>query len=201
MKMKRTGRGSEVQPAPDVEEIRNYLEKIGTVMSGCVNGSPSMMRFLLDHARPWLAAPRPKGIRKRSYKQCFANSQEFICTPQAITSGKNDEYTYVEGYAINSHAMALPVHHGWLVDKYAQVLDLTWEKPQGAIYFGIPFRFDYVLKEVRRTGFWGSLLLHVPLLAGVVERDTAILPNDAWPGFLGSVFTMDPLRSKQLQGD
>lgn len=58
--------------------------------------------------------------------------------------------TYVEGYGWPT-GLSWPVPHAWLVDDKEAVIDLTWLKPETAIYFGVPVRGTYVREvAVRR---------------------------------------------------
>lgn len=112
--------------------------------------------FILSHGREWTAQALPEGEERGEIKQCFANSQARMVDDHMMGEGR---LTYVEGYACSGALdFAFPVHHGWLVDEAGRVIDLTWEKTETATYFGVPFRSEYILEQVRKTEMWCSLL-------------------------------------------
>jgi hypothetical protein len=138
--------------------------------------------FILKYGREWAATPRPRGVHKQRAKQCYANSQKHLLA----TAWRSDAavLTYVEGWAIHALTGGFAMLHGWLVDRDGRVLDLTWKQPQGSIYFGVPFRDEYVRRQVRDRMLWGSLIdcpaTRWALLAGEVPLEEALEPLSAW---------------------
>lgn len=106
------------------------------------------------------------GTRRVSkMKQCFANAQ------QVVLADSSGLLSYGEGFALG--AAQFPLHHGWVVvnDK---VVDLTWRNPAPSrgrlgghvlgllppdwVYCGVLFERDDVVRNVRTTGFFQSLI-------------------------------------------
>jgi hypothetical protein len=96
----------------------------------------------------WSPAPRPKAVRRRSAKQCFANSQR-------LAGDKG--WSYVEGYALDA-GTGLPFHHGWCGDEEGRAIDATWEEP-GVAYFGVAFSPDEVDRWIQKNGVLGAILI------------------------------------------
>lgn len=70
---------------------------------------------------------------------------------------------YVEGYAFS----IFPMHHGWVVNRRGQILEVSWSQ-LGSAYFGIPFR-PLMVKH-------GSVLFHERNLA-IYKRRLRTLKN------------------------
>lgn len=113
---------------------------------------------------------RPRPYRLRQIKQCFANSQALLFERALF----NEKLTYVEGYVES----VITIHHGWLVDKDGNVIDVTLRDSEGLAYYGVPFDTDYVASIIRQTDFFGTLLqkyeLGYPLLTGEHPVEEAI---------------------------
>ena len=127
------------------------------------NQGRGMCRFVLEHGREWTPTQLQEKtpIKRGVPKQCFANSQAILV--KLLKKGITDDYTYVEGYASSGDlGFLLPVHHAWLVDREGQVIDVTWNKPETSVYFGVPFRSDYVFELIERTSRYHSLIDHFP---------------------------------------
>ena len=106
--------------------------------------------FVLKHGRAWPSRKLPKGYRRGREGECWGNSQlRLLRAP--------DKLIYVEGYAWSTN-VGLPLPHAWLADDTGAVLDLTWENPDLATYFGVPFRSKYVLGAMVRRGFCWQLI-------------------------------------------
>ncbi len=137
------------------------------------DGGLSLEDFLLQHGRFWTGAARPVTVDKKPYKQCYKNSQEMLLFADHLL-------TYCEGYAIGK--VGVPTLHAWLVQIDGAVLDVTWDEPENATYYGIPFKAAYVLKRQLVTAHWLSVLDNYheqwPLLTGKHKAERAIMP---WP--------------------
>jgi hypothetical protein len=111
-----------------------------------------MEDFILSYGRLFPNyMPKPKWVRKGIIKQCFSNCAKAVM--------KNPErLIYCEGFASG----IIPVNHAWCLTLDGQVIDPTWDgrkdiKREGTEYFGIPFKFDYVLRIQRESGHYGVL--------------------------------------------
>lgn len=113
-------------------------------------GHPALLeRFVLRNGHPGVSQPRPKGVRKRAYKQCFRNSIQFYW------NGADETHSYVEGFAISEHGFM--VHHAWLEDERHNVLDLTWKDPLIALYYGVTFTREEVKAQIIKHKVYGFL--------------------------------------------
>lgn len=101
--------------------------------------------FLLKHGQQWTPAALPPTIKRMTMKLCFFNAAKLAM--------KHKELTYVEGFG----NCIIPVQHAWCVDAKGNVIDPTWEKPEEATYFGIPFKTDFLKKFLLRSKVYGLL--------------------------------------------
>lgn len=99
--------------------------------------------FVLRYGREFIAAPRPKGIRKRRAGQCFKNAWAL--------ADRDRSYIYVEGWATGT----IPQHHAWCVTRDGVAVDPTWNQEQAVEYFGVPFQLIYVAKTILAFGVFG----------------------------------------------
>lgn len=91
--------------------------------------------------------PLPVGVRKRKEQQCYQNVYQAICD----NPGK---YYYCEGYAsIDGRFFC---RHAWLINKNCEVIDPTWG--DGKHYYGIIFKFPYVMNSMAKVGKFISML-------------------------------------------
>jgi len=93
--------------------------------------------------------------------------------PQRRGTGasKPNIYMYVEGYAVNRWIATHTVAHAWCIGSDNFVVDPTWD--EGAEYFGVPFRHDYlrrVLKARRDYGLIDNAEMDFPLVTGAHPR-------------------------------
>jgi hypothetical protein len=129
-----------------MNDLREYLEQ--TAASWARLQHPAMMeRFVLRNGQEFRGRKRPKGYRKGTAKQCFAN---------AARLGALDHKTlrYVEGYAVADN-LPIAFHHAWAIDADDQVIDVTLKNPENYQYMGVVVSFDEVWHEVSRQGFFG----------------------------------------------
>jgi len=159
--------------------IKSYL----AMNAALENQGRGMCSFVLSHGREWTPAPlQEKAPIKRGIpKQCFSNSQAILV--KLLRKGIEKDYTYVEGYASSGDLdFIFPVHHAWLVDRDGRVIDATWKKPEDSVYFGVPFRSEYVFDLIEKTSKYHSLIDHFPskweLLRNPANAEKAIINWD-----------------------
>jgi hypothetical protein len=119
------------------------------------------------HGIEMTPAPRPTGLRKMPYKQCFANAGKYVV--QQHWSGTY-EPSYCEGYAIG--AAGLAVHHGWVLDpEEHHVIDLTWVNKGYAerAYLGVAFDTRFMVRHWSTERIWDVLSTEVYLRDGFPE--------------------------------
>lgn len=117
---------------------------------------PTFEGYLLENAR--LFGPRvvkPEGVEWGTAKQCFYNSASYIYD-DLVRRNDQAEWAYCEGLAMGSD-LGLGIHHGWLVNRAGEVLDLTWRKDAGVetAYFGVAFSAGYFCDVTAESGVWG----------------------------------------------
>jgi hypothetical protein len=114
------------------------------------------------HGQSWEYKPLPKRFKPRLPGYCFQNAAQL--------ANRCKDLIYVEGYAIWRSG---PLHHAWCADRDGKVIDNTWYDPtrmdNGRVYFGVPFRTEYVLQMRRESKMYSVLdnwMMDFPLLSG-----------------------------------
>lgn len=157
-----------VEIGNDLEGLKNYLRQMVNFRRQFDSQFPDlpyncMEDFVLQEGREFIAAKRPKGVRKQRDKLCYQNSLHLMLS--------NLELIYVEGYAIH---LGIPVHHAWCVTPDGVVVDPTWKHPEKGVYIGVPFAWDYISHVITTTGTYGVMenwKEDWPLLSGKVSRE------------------------------
>jgi len=154
------------------EATRRFLEswakpvKNDTAADECPYASEA--DFILRHGRAFEWRALPRGVGMGSPRLCFDNA-----TRLALRAPRR--YTYTEGYAINRLVAGNPVAHAWCIDQEGFVVDRTWDN--GAAYFGVPFRVEYVRLIRTFTKDYGLINneeMDYPLLTGAHAAADAI---------------------------
>jgi len=128
----------------------------------------TILDLVLKHGRRYTLKPLPEGRWHGDFQLCFAN---------ALRAAKAGRWIYVEGYAIRHGTGGTAVLHAWVTDPNDPTVayDPTWS--DGAEYFGIPFRVDYVLAMRKKAGHPGVLdawELRWPLVTGADRIEDVI---------------------------
>ncbi len=133
-----------------LELLRKHIDDLAT---GEAVFGPN--RALQMFASQFLPAPDcSTRLRRGPPKRCYANATGYAAA--------NKNLFYVEGYAIDPE-FPLPLEHAWLIDKTGAVLDPTWEDAADSVYFGIPFRTDFLMAMIEHDA-GGDALLSWPLM-------------------------------------
>ena len=83
-------------------------------------------------------------------KQCFKNAGRLVLENPG-------RYVYVEGFAVISENIPLPVAHAWVFDtQAAQAVEVTLETV-GIEYLGLPFQVDFLRGMALAREVWGVL--------------------------------------------
>jgi len=137
------------------------------IMGESMLAYPTYAEFLLVHGQPYAppAVARPKGVRKGTDKQCFANANHLAA---------NRLWTYVEGYGTSY----IPCHHAWCVDDDGNVVEVTWRN-SGSSYLGIAFPQDIVELSMLVTGYYGVMGPHM-LMEPYTEESYRARLQAAW---------------------
>lgn len=130
-----------------ITTCREYVEHLRDAMAEFNPESNAKVfpEFVLAHARQWTAAPLPEKYHRGEPKNCFCNATRLALG--------NMDLTYVEGYA----SKFFPLMHAWCVTSSGEVIDNTWEGPEGCDYFGIPFNTHFLIKQLRKNRYYGLL--------------------------------------------
>lgn len=91
---------------------------------------------------------RPPNISKEKDRECFRNA--------ALLALSNEDYNYVEGFAVSEGLEVIPIHHAWCADKNNNVVDPTW-KTKGTSYIGIKFSSQFLEETVVKNKIWGLI--------------------------------------------
>lgn len=125
--------------------------------------------FILKSGHSFENTALPRKVRMGRPRECFLNAA-------TLALRKPDIYMYVEGYAVNRWIAMHPVAHAWCITFDNDVVDPTWD--DGAEYFGVPFRHDYlrrVLKARRDYGLIDNPEMDFPLVTGAFSVDEAVI--------------------------
>lgn len=140
------------QPITDLKQHMVSRRKLMMANNNTKLKFSCMEDFVLSYGRLFPDyLPKPKWVRKGVIKQCFSN-----CAKAVIRN--HDKLIYCEGLASG----IIPVNHAWCLTTDGKVIDPTWDgrediKREGTEYFGVMFKFDYVLRIMRETGYFGVL--------------------------------------------
>lgn len=150
--MARQNTRTEVGSLNATDGVEAYLQALAL---RCGNKIPkgwkykSVEEFILKHGRRCQPRPLPEGVRYGVQRHCFYNSYQLMMN-------NPEELTYCEGMA----GRYIPIHHAWCVDKKGNVVDSTWrwrEQCKPDQYYGVSFKFEYVLSCALRSKVYGIL--------------------------------------------
>jgi hypothetical protein len=106
-------------------------------------------RAVLKYGRPYTATQRPRGLRIRAPKRCYANA--------GILAQERHIGTYVEGFAMT--ATQPPFQRAWITLDGTDAVEVTLrDPPNECLYFGIPLSSETIRRFKCRTYNWGPLL-------------------------------------------
>jgi hypothetical protein len=107
--------------------------------------------WLLEHGEAFgPAIKRPKGLRLQRKKMCYSNSFRAL----AYQDVDPDEWFYTEGVVLKTD-LPIEIDHAWLSNRKGEVIDLTLRGQETAMYYGVPFAWDYVRDQVMKRGYYG----------------------------------------------
>lgn len=162
-----------------LDNIEHYLQQMVDLRMGAYpeppEGLPIFEGWLLKHGERF-GSNIEFDIPQMPIKQCYENVTKTVIWQDLDP----EEWFYAEGYAA-SESLGLPLQHAWLVNRHGDVIDRTWTYPPGsAAYFGIPFRPEFLLSEIRKNDYYGlftpdGMMYNIDLL----KADPAAFR--AWP--------------------
>jgi hypothetical protein len=101
-------------------------------------------------------------------RECFRNAA-------TLALRKPNIYMYVAGYAVNRWIAMRTMAHAWCINSDNFLVDSTWD--EGAEYFGVPFRHDYLRRVLRARTDYGLIdnpEMGFPLVTGAHSADEAV---------------------------
>jgi hypothetical protein len=130
-----------------ISMLKQHKEMYDAIAKRCnMHPQHHIHGFVLEHGRPFTAAPRPDWCERGTPKECFSNAFHL-----ALETG----LIYVEGFMLRD-GLPIPIHHGWCVDGDV-VIDPTINDPENCEYYGIPMDTDFVLLHTTTSGVYGIL--------------------------------------------
>lgn len=114
--------------------------------------------FVLTYGIKQIGQPTPTHYRLGRPKECYRNAFELLT--------ENLDLVYCEGYCSG----LIPFMHAWVTDKEGSVIDNTLPDPETRLYFGVPFKEDYVFDVIQRRKYYGVMEawdIGFPLLCGL----------------------------------
>jgi hypothetical protein len=97
--------------------------------------------FILREGRFFEPRPLPAQISNLKIGHCYLN---------AFRTALEEDFAYVEGYAVSS-SNNIPLLHAWNLDADGYVVDRTWN-PHGRIYLGVVIPLTAIPRK-RRTQY------------------------------------------------
>ena len=98
------------------------------------------------HGKAYMPQPLPSEYKYGQMGECYRNAY-------LLTLLRNN-LIYVEGFALISLELPVPIQHAWAVDLAGYVIDVTWREP-GAEYYGVPISSGYLTKTIYKTRNYG----------------------------------------------
>jgi len=131
----------------------------------------TMPELVLKHGQPFTRHEIAGGRWRNEMRACYGNS---------FDAARTGQYIYVEGYAVGRVGW-LPQHHAWVTDPKNTTVayDPTWT--EGAEYFGVMFRLEYIVSAFKKYGHPGVIDAWEhgwPLLSGVDRIEDAVWTPD-----------------------
>lgn len=147
-----TGSGGNIGSSKENKKLTNVLSTIAEFASS--NSGKKNLAYsstedmVLKEGRNFNPAPKPDNIKQGEPKQCYKNASDLAL--------KDSNLTYVEGYALMSSDIDLPIAHAWVVDSEGNVIDNTW-KDEGRSYLGIPLKTKFLTEQLIESGVYGLI--------------------------------------------
>lgn len=137
-----------MRPGVSLADIRAMLAAY-SAMNPAPRAAAPVMRspyaLILDHGVESCGISLPAEYLPGLPNHCFYNTLQMCLEDPSLT--------YMEGYA----GAIIPMHHAWALDSKGQVIDTTWDDPEGRSYLGIPFQTDYVKSAAEKSGYYSVM--------------------------------------------
>lgn len=121
-------------------------------------------RYVAAYGQRWQSASLPPGMSRGTPQECYKNA--------SLLALENDSLEFVEGFAKIPSLDGLVFAHAWNVDKTGKVIDITWDKPEEAEYFGVKYDKATYLKHLYTAKRYG-------VLGGDVKAAKILIRNGA----------------------
>ena len=140
----------------DMKEMLQYLKAIVVTQSRIYNKREgyqyrSVEHLILERGFAFTEIHQDPSVytERNDSGYCYANCLHAMVAETGLI--------YCEGYV----AGIIPVLHAWLITKDGTVIDPTWHQEKLSMaYYGIPFSYNYALKETLKAERYGLLDAH-----------------------------------------
>jgi len=140
--------------------LTGYLQSVSEFISSNNPGRPSLEGLILEHGQSYPAPSNEVNNQRMAANNvdegelggCYRNAQSQIIFDDT-------DLTYVEGLAVGSSSLPIPIAHAWLVTPDGEVIDPTWRGQEGVTpgieYYGVPFDNTWLRGRAIKTEMWG----------------------------------------------
>ena len=104
-----------------------------------IKAPPTPQEYVIKFGSYFPPRPKPAGIPWGKRGLCHWNALNLAESDKSLT--------YTEGFAVIKRDTGI-IQHAWVVDKRGRVIDNTW-RVSVLGYYGIPFRREFILEQVR----------------------------------------------------
>jgi hypothetical protein len=125
--------------------LKNYIEQLAALQRSISRNNwiyHSVEEIVLEIGQFDIVRPLPKSIKRGRMGLCFQNAFRLM----------EQGFIYVEGIAVPG-GTGFPVHHGWCVDQFNNVLDPTWK--DGVAYLGIHLNKMFIYQRILQRRKYG----------------------------------------------
>ena len=139
------------------EQTKQFLEMMHSSMQQGDKNQLTIPGVVLKYGIKFEPIVMPEKYQEHygRMKECYGNSYN-------LAMEYPEDVIYCEGYA----AKFFPVQHAWCMDRHTgELLEPTWREP-GSVYWGIPFKYDYIIQRLTAGGYIDNDREGWPMLTG-----------------------------------
>lgn len=127
------------------------LTSMATLKRSMQNSSIFIVEeWLLEHGEDFGPVVKVPGVGMGLPKECFANSFRALLRERIDPA----EWFYTEGSFVWKD-IPIDIHHAWLSNRKGEVLDLTLRDTSHGQFFGVPFAWDFVQRQIEQQSYSG----------------------------------------------
>lgn len=156
-----------------LEMLQEYLEAFGKLRKMYEErGEPLRMpisdtEVILEFGKPMVRRHKlDEKVVQSKTRQCYANAWSIKNRRRA------QNLRYCEGY-VQLESCPIPVHHGWCLNEYDEVVDPSVDQNESAVYYGVEYYNDFAktawaaLRQKQLIG----IMLNMYALKSISEKD------------------------------